>query len=164
LFKHNFTQNQRTELLIILTPHVVRTPEEVERIKRIESARMHWCLEDVYQVHGDSGLSKNGGQVIYPDSNPRGTAPGDSPAPKPVPKDKAKSVEPTAPGLEAIPPSLPLPEPTPPPPPKPGRVPGPSSPPEPPAKTPPVTSQWPPPSAVIRAGYQPETGSAREHE
>jgi len=110
LFKYHATQNKRTELLIILTPHVVRTPEEAERIKRVESSRMHWCLEDVYQVHGDATLLKNGGQVIYPDSNPRGTPMNDEAVPKPVPKDKSAKERPPAPGLEAIPPTLPLPE------------------------------------------------------
>lgn len=113
LFKYHLTQNKRTELLIILTPHVVRTPEEAEQIKRIESARMHWCLEDVYQVHGDLGLTKNGGQVIYPDTNPRGVPNGETPPPKPQKKKKAGSEE--APGLEAIPPTLPLPDASPPP-------------------------------------------------
>jgi type II secretory pathway component GspD/PulD (secretin) len=159
LFKYSLTQNKRTELLIILTPHVVRTPEEAERIKRIESTRMHWCLEDVYQVHGDAGLSKSGGQVVYPDSNPRGTTPGDVGSPKPAPKEKASKEGATAPGLEAIPPSLPLPEPVPPPPPTPGRVPSRPAPAEPSSKTPPATSQWPPPSGVVPAGYQPEANS-----
>jgi len=112
LFKYHLTQNKRTELLIILTPHVVRTPEEAERIKRIESARMHWCLEDVYQVHGDLELGKSGGQVIYPDVNPRGVPQGEAP---PKPAKKKKSGGESAPGLEAIPPTLPLPDASPPP-------------------------------------------------
>jgi type II secretion system protein D len=152
LFKYKSTLNKRSELLIILTPHVVRTPEECERIKRIESARMHWCLEDVIQVHGDSGLSKNGGQVIYPDSNPRGVSPGDSASPKPAFKDKPGKEE--APGLEAIPPSLPLPEPDAPPPSKPGKTINRAAPAKPSEPSPPGTSQWPPPSMVVPAGYQ----------
>jgi len=155
LFKYALTQNKRTELLIILTPHVVRTPEEVERIKRIESSRMHWCLEDVQQVHGESGLTKSGGQVIYPDANPRGTTPGDSTMPKPASKPKSGKEEAPkpAPGLEAIPPSLPLPEPVPTPAPETSKVPGKSVPPEPSNKTPPAASQRPPPGGVVPAGY-----------
>jgi len=111
LFKYKSTDNQRSELLIVLTPHVVRGPEEADRIKRLESARMHWCLEDVYQVHGDAGITRNGGQVIYPDTNPRGLPGPESVPPKPTAKDKpSKTPTPPAPGLEAIPPSLPLPE------------------------------------------------------
>ena len=75
LFKYDSTAATRHELLIILTPHVVRTPAEAERIKRMESARMSWCLGDVEEVHGEgTGLKQNGGRadVIYPDVNPRG--------------------------------------------------------------------------------------------
>ncbi len=157
LFKYHNTQNKRTELLIILTPHVVRTPEEGERIKRIESARMHWCLEDVYQVHGDPGLSKNGGQVIYPDANPRGLPSGDAPLPRPA-KEKPGKEE--APGLEAIPPTLPLPEPNPPPA-KSGKTTSRPAPADPSGKSPGGTSQWPPRNMVIPAGYQFDPGASR---
>jgi hypothetical protein len=150
LFKYHITQNKRTELLIILTPHVVRTPEEGERIKRVESSRMHWCLEDVYQVHGDMGLSKNGGQVIYPDSNPRGLPAGEMPPPKPA-KKKPGTEE--APGLEAVPPALPPPLPDVPPA-KPGKATSeakgaPSG-----SKAAGGPSQWPPRNMVVPAGYQ----------
>jgi len=156
LFKYSLTQNKRTELLIILTPHVVRTPEEAERIKRIESSRMHWCLEDVHQVHGDAGLSKNGGQVIYPDANPRGTKSSEPVPPKPAQSEKSDHKEPTAPGLEAIPPSLPLPEPIPAPQPKASQGSGPPAPSESSARMPPASGQWPPAREVVPAGYEPE--------
>jgi len=118
---------------------------------------MHWCLEDVQQVHGDAGLSKNGGQVIYPDANPRGTKSSEPAPPKPVRSDKTKSDEPTAPGLEAIPPTLPLPEPIPAPQPKANGGSLPSVPSESSARTPPASSQWPPANAVVPAGYPSET-------
>jgi general secretion pathway protein D len=143
LFKYKSTDNKRSELLIILTPHVVRGPEEAERIKRLESARMHWCLEDVYQVHGDAGITRNGGQLIYPDTNPRGL-PSPDPVP-PKPKDKSgKTPAPPAPGLEAVPPSLPLPELEPAPVPKPGKAPRGAKSAEPPAETPAGANSWPP--------------------
>lgn len=111
LFKYQSTQNKRTELLIILTPHVVRTPEEADRIKRTESARMHWCLEDVYQVHGEAGLGQNGGQVIYPDTNPRGLPAGETGSPTPATrKRRGEESDAAAPGLEAVPPTLPMPD------------------------------------------------------
>jgi type II secretion system protein D len=79
LFRYNLSQVQRTELLIVLTPHVVHTPEDMERIKRIESARMHWCLESVRQIHCDGGLTKanTAAQVVYPATNPRGAPSGE---------------------------------------------------------------------------------------
>ena len=81
LFRYDSQVCRRTELLIILTPHVVRNQEEAERLKQCEAARMHWCLGDVQQIHGDTGLWKFKGctgpngeaAVIYPDFNPRGS-------------------------------------------------------------------------------------------
>lgn len=74
LFRYKSNQVKRSELLIVLTPHVVRGQDEMERIKRIESARMHWCLDDVLQLHGNGGLlpDQQEPELIYPDNNPRG--------------------------------------------------------------------------------------------
>ena len=77
LFGYKSTNNERHELLIIMTPHVVRSGEETDRAKQIEAARMHWCLGDVEQIHGDIGTSSGGksvrnAPVVYPDDNPRG--------------------------------------------------------------------------------------------
>ncbi|MBL9125004.1 MAG: hypothetical protein JNG90_15310, partial [Planctomycetaceae bacterium] len=44
LFRYDQFVGQRTELLIILTPHVVRSEADAERIKQLEAARMSWCL------------------------------------------------------------------------------------------------------------------------
>lgn len=87
LFRYNYSQRKRTELIIVLTPHVVRSPEDAERIKRMESARMHWCLESVQQIHCDGGLTRadSAGQVVYPDGNPRGVPAGELQPLKAVP-------------------------------------------------------------------------------
>lgn len=53
LFRYDMDDGSRTELLIFLTPHVVRTDEDVERARQIEAARMHWCLADVIALHED---------------------------------------------------------------------------------------------------------------
>ncbi len=93
LFRYDGEQSRRSELLIFLTPHVVRSPEDLERIKQTEAARMSWCLADVHEIHGPTGLYEdaNGdclmgdGEVIYPDTNPEGRRPGEfSPAPVPL--------------------------------------------------------------------------------
>ncbi|MBX3414092.1 MAG: hypothetical protein KF708_15500 [Pirellulales bacterium] len=78
LFRYDFEQNQRTELLIILTPHVIRNGEDAERMKQIESSRMSWCLADVERIHGECQICRRGDcehcmsttQVIYPDQDP----------------------------------------------------------------------------------------------
>lgn len=77
-FRYDSWTDERHELLIIMTPYVVRTPEDVEWLKQMESQRTHWCLADVVNVHGDVGLSsacgswQQNGSVIYPDENPTG--------------------------------------------------------------------------------------------
>ncbi|WP_425616406.1 secretin N-terminal domain-containing protein [Anatilimnocola sp. NA78] len=76
LFRFDSVDVQRTELLIIMTPYVMRTDEHVAWLNMRESERMHWCLADVANVHGqaqhftssaDSGIST---PVIFPDETP----------------------------------------------------------------------------------------------
>ena len=80
LFRYDSVSNEKTELLIILTPHVVRTKEEAETLKQVEAGRMNWCLADVRKIHGYGGMRGRGddweeGEVmtIYPDQNLDGT-------------------------------------------------------------------------------------------
>lgn len=95
LFRFDSSRDNRAELLIFLTPHVVRNSQDLERIKQLEAARMHWCLSDVHEIHGPTGLYQdtNGrslvgdGEVVYPDTNPAGMRPGEF-APQPVPLDQ----------------------------------------------------------------------------
>lgn len=77
LFRFDSVSEGRTELLIIMTPYILRNAEDIELINQIESQRMSWCLADVVDVHGDVGMSAGGvcgpqipTQVIYPDRDP----------------------------------------------------------------------------------------------
>jgi general secretion pathway protein D len=74
LFRFDSTSNSRTELLIIMTPHIVRNESEADAIRQREAARMSWCLCDVTAIYGEAGLRKRGDnwsdaetKVIYPD-------------------------------------------------------------------------------------------------
>jgi hypothetical protein len=95
LFRYDSARDTRAELLIFLTPHVVRSSQELERIKQVEAARMHWCLADVHEIHGPTGLFEDthggclvgDGEVVFPDINPEGLRPGEF-APRPVPLDQ----------------------------------------------------------------------------
>lgn len=106
LFRYDGEESRRSELLIFLTPHVVRSPEDMERIKQTEAARMSWCLADVHEIHGPTGLFEdaNGGclvgdgQVVFPDTNPEGRQPGEF-SPAPVPLDQL----PLSPNLQQLP-------------------------------------------------------------
>jgi len=77
-FRFTTNTDSRTELLIIMTPHVINDESDLERIKTIESERMSWALSDVIDLHGDVGLSGRGNRydadstIIYPDTNPTG--------------------------------------------------------------------------------------------
>ncbi len=82
LFRYDGQTCRRAELLIVLTPHVVKSQEEAENVKRIEAARMHWCLADVHKLHGETGLvditeghdlSDGSTDTIFPDADPMGT-------------------------------------------------------------------------------------------
>lgn len=79
LFRYDGVSDQKAELLIIMTPHIVRTEADAERIKRLESSRMHWCLGDVLAMHGTEGGRRRTDNwsdaetaVVYPDTNPAG--------------------------------------------------------------------------------------------
>jgi len=65
LFQYQFSRTKRTELLIILTPHIVRNDKDMEEIKRVEAARMSWCLGSVAKLHGDIGVYNVVGEKPY---------------------------------------------------------------------------------------------------
>lgn len=80
-FRYDSQIKRRTELLIILTPHVIRTPEDNEQLRQLEMARMSWCACDVYRLMDDVGyvpettfehVEVGEPEVIYPDRNPTG--------------------------------------------------------------------------------------------
>jgi len=96
LFRYDGYEERKTELLIIMTPHIVYSDDDAERLKQIESARMDWCLGDVLDMHDGFGLRSRqcvggtSGEVIYPDAGPvlngvPGSVPGQVPNPAAVP-------------------------------------------------------------------------------
>ena len=77
LFKYDQETEDRSELLIFLTPMLVTGEEDLEYVKQTESSRMSWCLADVVEMHGDVGMSGGyglwgpaTGGTIYPDMQP----------------------------------------------------------------------------------------------
>jgi type II secretion system protein D len=52
LFRYRGHQKQRTELLILLTPHIIRSPWDAERVFIDEARKMSWSLPDVESIHG----------------------------------------------------------------------------------------------------------------
>ena len=56
LFRFDSVSEERTELLIIMTPRVIRSEADAEMLKQVESSRMSWVMCDVVTMHGPSGL------------------------------------------------------------------------------------------------------------
>ncbi len=66
---------QKRELLILLTPRVVRNREEAERVKNEEACKMDWALHQVERMHGPIGLEPTldpmpNGQMTVPETKP----------------------------------------------------------------------------------------------
>lgn len=75
LFRYDAVQESRSELLIIMTPRVVRSELDAEMLKQVESSRMSWVLSDVIGMHGPSGLRTRGDdwgdvEACYPGACP----------------------------------------------------------------------------------------------
>ncbi|MFK7819223.1 MAG: secretin N-terminal domain-containing protein [Planctomycetaceae bacterium] len=77
LFKYDSSDNRRKELLIILTPRVVRNRAEAEHIKQLEMARISWSSSDAFdwtcgEAEGvlSGAIDDSGVPVIYPDDTP----------------------------------------------------------------------------------------------
>lgn len=110
LFSYDFNSFLRTELLIIMTPHVVRSQGDMERLKQAEFARMSWCEADVFQIHGDvypstdvtfDQMKREDWNVVYPDVDPRGTGMQPSPSSSgPLTQDPTSSLETSAPPVQ----------------------------------------------------------------
>jgi type II secretion system protein D len=153
LFRFDSVSNQRTELLIIMTPFIVETDEQIEWMNLRETERMSWCLADVVNIHGPipaGGASVFGDQstpLIFPDLQPGAPMPvvpaTPTPAvpasPMPVPAAPAPMLPPPAPPV----PALPIPYSPTPPPPAPTLVPQSIQPVAPPAGTPPGRPEGP---------------------
>lgn len=78
LFRFDTFDQSRNELLIILTPVVVRNDDDIAMMREAEMGRMSWCLADVSNIYGahalhglDYGMPDSEGIMeIYPDKNP----------------------------------------------------------------------------------------------
>ena len=73
LFRYDSFSNRRSELLIILTPHVVLGHGDTEYLKQVEMARMSWVSSDVFEFIGPESQrfcpdDDSGVEVIFPDS------------------------------------------------------------------------------------------------
>jgi type II secretory pathway component GspD/PulD (secretin) len=56
LFRYDAVNEERRELLIILTPQIIYNKLDSDLVKQIESSRMSWILSDTINLHGEAGL------------------------------------------------------------------------------------------------------------
>jgi type II secretion system protein D len=76
MFRHEYDTTTRKELLVILTPRIIKDQNDMERVKQMEFARMNWCLSSVVQVYGEFGAYD-----VVSESPFTGSAPVITPAP-----------------------------------------------------------------------------------
>jgi type II secretory pathway component GspD/PulD (secretin) len=110
-FRYRTQARQKTEILVILTPHVIRSQEDQDRVSAEEARRMHWIESDVIKLQGPAGLQAilpaqqlppavmhvEPGQLV-PENLPAGPTPAtQTPAMPPVPP-------PAAPPAPTVPP------------------------------------------------------------
>jgi type II secretion system protein D len=99
LFSYDLETDDRTELLIIMTPHVVRNEADAAWIREVEQSRMSWCLGDVLALHEmgprtDLGIAEPNVPTVYPDVTPGLPEKQLRPAPPLPPSVRPENVEP----------------------------------------------------------------------
>src|SRR5207302_1304837 len=76
LFRFDSVINTRTELLIIMTPYLVTSEDQIDWINSRESERMSWCVADLVNIHGPVPMGGNPAfnagptPLIFPDLQP----------------------------------------------------------------------------------------------
>jgi hypothetical protein len=108
-FRFRTQTRSKTEVLIILTPHVVRCAADADVNLSVESRRMDWRLGDVAKIHGSTGLDPIFGpppELGIFQHGPGGAIP---PVPAPLPPAKLPIIPPGGgvlpPSADANPPS-----------------------------------------------------------
>ncbi|MFO0930132.1 MAG: hypothetical protein U0736_24425, partial [Gemmataceae bacterium] len=96
LFRYRSQIKEKRELLIILTPHIVRTPLEADKVLAEEARRMDWVLGDVIKTHGMSGM-----HPLFPPPPAPPSGGVDAELPAPVAPGLPGEVKPAAPMLPA---------------------------------------------------------------
>jgi type II secretion system protein D len=106
-FRYRTQVRQKTELLVILTPHIVRSQEDMDKVLCEEARRMNWIVSDIKKIHASPDL---------------GASPGnESPTPLILPGNAGMAIDgsfipglpPTAPPTSQTPVTPPLPSPSP---------------------------------------------------
>jgi hypothetical protein len=116
LFRYDYKQEVRSELLVIMTPRIIRNNRDADDIKLAEAARMSWCMADVQKIHGDSGLRNRKDDwsdaetpTVYPDRDAAGGAPNGAELIAPPPPGAGARTAPPRPRPTVAPANVPVP-------------------------------------------------------
>jgi hypothetical protein len=100
-FRYRTQAKERREIVVILTPHIIRCREDAERLLMSEARRLDWIIGDVTNLHGPSPLDA---LCPRPDgANGPSTGPGLPPAVPGVPGEQLREVLPPANGTPLLP-------------------------------------------------------------
>jgi len=64
-FEYDSKNYDRSELVIILTPRLIRTQEDLMLMNQQERERMSWCVSDVVRLTGDSGMRRRSDEWFH---------------------------------------------------------------------------------------------------
>jgi type II secretory pathway component GspD/PulD (secretin) len=87
MFRYRTKMTAKTELLIIMTPHIIRAAPDADRILATESSKMAWKLPNVLGIQGWSGMDPVLRSVAPPGLAPVPQAPPVPPGMLPPPAD-----------------------------------------------------------------------------
>src|SRR5262249_22459167 len=93
-FRYRTQSKTKREVLVILTPHIVRSRLDADRILAEEARRMDWILGDVIKMHGTSGM-----EPVFPQPQPGGGGCGRARVRPVVPGSVPAGPLPVGPGL-----------------------------------------------------------------
>jgi type II secretion system protein D len=110
LFRYDTKTTIRTELLIFLTPRVIRSDADDETLKQIETERLHFMLDEAESIHGPilstqppvDGLMQQCPPLTMPQSGMVPPAPGVSPPivpPATIPSGQQQALPPELPPI-----------------------------------------------------------------
>jgi type II secretion system protein D len=70
-FRYRTQVRQKTELLVILTPHIVRSQDDMDKVLCEEARRMNWIISDIKKIHATTDVGTSPGNespapMIFP--------------------------------------------------------------------------------------------------
>jgi type II secretory pathway component GspD/PulD (secretin) len=90
VFRYDYHTIRRTELLIFLTPRIMKSPSDYEEQKQVEAERMSFSIERAEEIHGPLFAMP---KPAAGDSEPKTTSPTDAPSESKKPEPKSSGTD-----------------------------------------------------------------------